>query len=183
MLRPFTLAVVLAVAVVAPAAASPLVLQASRLATPLAPTAQTALGGSVVQELNRVRATRGLPPLRHSASLAAAARKHSTQMARFGFFDHSSPDGTPFWRRIERFYGDRGFSYWEVGENIFWQSPAAPAALPVVREWLASPPHRANLLARKWREVGVGVVNMPSAPGVYRGRPVTIVTVDFGLRR
>ena len=188
MLRGTAFAFVLAALAVSPAAASPLVptlplLPATVPSSPLAPAAGAKLGGTVVNELNRVRATRGLRPLRLSPSLAAAARRHSGQMGRLGFFDHNSPDGTPFWRRVERFYGDGGFRYWEVGENIFWQSPATLAALAVVRGWLASPPHRANLLSRTWREVGVGAVNLPSAPGVYRGRPVTIVTVDFGLRR
>jgi uncharacterized protein YkwD len=100
-----------------------------------------------------------------------------------GFFDHNSADGTPFWRRIERFYGGRGFRSWEVGENIFWQSPATIAAISVVRSWMASAGHRANMLSRSWRDVGVGAVSLPSAPGVYGGSPVTIVTMDFGKRR
>jgi uncharacterized protein YkwD len=100
-----------------------------------------------------------------------------------GFFDHDSADGTPFWRRIERFYGGRGFRSWAVGENIFWQSPTTLGAITVVRSWLRSPGHRANMLSRDWRDVGVGAISLPRAPGVYGGAPVTIVTVDFGKRR
>jgi uncharacterized protein YkwD len=147
------------------------------------PAALQLLGGSVVQEVNRVRATRGLPALRAAPSLAASARRHSAQMGRRGFFAHESADGTPFWRRIEHFYVDDGFRSWEVGENIFWESPASIAAMSVVRSWLSSPGHRANMLSRSWRDVGVGAVSLPSAPGVYGGAPVTIVTVDFGKRR
>jgi uncharacterized protein YkwD len=141
------------------------------------------LGGNVVAELNRVRAARGLSALRPTGPLAASARRHSAQMGARGFFDHNSADGTPFWRRIERFYGGRGFRSWEVGENIFWQSPARIAATSVVRSWMASSSHRANMLSHSWRDVGVGAVSLPSAPGVYGGSPVTIVTVDFGKRR
>jgi uncharacterized protein YkwD len=104
-------------------------------------------------------------------------------MGRRGFFDHNSADGTPFWRRIERFYSDDSFRSWAVGENIFWQSPRTPAALSVVRTWLGSPGHRENVLSQQWRDVGVGVVNLSAAPGVYGGAPATIVTVDFGNRR
>jgi len=104
-------------------------------------------------------------------------------MGQRGFFAHESADGTPFWRRIERFYGGSGFRSWEVGENIFWQSPASMAAMSAVQSWLASPGHRANVLSRNWHDVGVGAVSLPSAPGVYGGAPVTIVTVDFGNRR
>jgi uncharacterized protein YkwD len=184
MLRRTTLALVLLAAVGGPAAAAPP--SSPPLPTPALPGAHAvpaALAGSVVQELNRVRAAHGLGPLRPSRGLSVSARRHSSQMGRRGFFDHDSADGTPFWRRIERFYGDEGFRGWAVGENIFWQSPRTLAALSVVRTWLGSPGHRANVLSRQWRDVGVGVVSMSSAPGVYGGAPVTIVTVDFGDRR
>jgi hypothetical protein len=39
------------------------------------------------------------------------------------------------------------------------------------------------MLNPRWLEVGVGAVYAPSAPGVYGGRDVTIVTADFGVRR
>jgi uncharacterized protein YkwD len=45
-----------------------------------------------------------------------------------------------------------------------------------------SPPHRANLLSPRWREVGLAAVHVGRAPGVYGGREVTIVTADFGVR-
>jgi uncharacterized protein YkwD len=190
MLRTTVVLVVLAVSAT-PAAAAPQLLPRPPVPLPLpllsggaaSPAALQVLGGDVVQEVNRVRAGRGLRPLRETGSLAASARRHSTQMGQRGFFDHNSADGTPFWRRIERFYDDRGFRSWAVGENIFWQSPTAIAAISVVRSWLASPSHRANMLSREWRDVGVGAISRPSAPGVYGGSPVTIVTVDFGNRR
>jgi uncharacterized protein YkwD len=180
--------VVLAFSGASAAAAPVLVPQASR-PIPLLSSGQASsaalkrLGAGVLQEVNRVRAARGLPALHSAPSLAVSARRHSTQMGRRGFFAHESADGTPFWRRIERFYGDDGFRSWEVGENLFWQSPSSLAAIAVVRSWLASPGHRANVLSRDWRDAGVGAVSLPSAPGVYRGAPVTIVTVDFGKRR
>ena len=167
-----------------PAAASPALLPPAPVVTPASSQLTlVALGDAVTFELNRVRAARGLQALRPNASLAASARRHSTQMGSRGFFDHDSADGTPFWRRIERFYGDGGFSSWAVGENIFWQSPKTLAAITVVRSWLRSPGHKANVLSRQWRDVGVGAVSLPRAPGVYGGAPVTIVTVDFGKRR
>jgi uncharacterized protein YkwD len=189
MLRRTALALVLLAISATPASADPGLLPAPSLPFTLLPTGQASpaalqvLSGGVVQELNRVRAARGLPALRSTPSLATAARQHSAQMGQRGFFDHASADGTPFWRRIERYYGDRGFRSWAVGENIFWQSPATIAAASVVRSWLGSPGHRANVLSRSWRDVGVGAVSLARAPGVYGGSPVTIVTVDFGNRR
>jgi hypothetical protein len=34
----------------------------------------------------------------------------------------------------------------------------------------------------RWREIGVSAVHAASAPGVYHGLPVTIITTDFGAR-
>jgi uncharacterized protein YkwD len=178
-----TLVLALTALTCAPASAAPvLVPPTSAQSAVSSPLALAALRGNVVVELNRVRATRGLTPLRPSPALVASARRHSAQMGARGFFDHNSADGTPFWRRIERFYGGRGFRSWEVGENIFWQSPSRTAAVAVVRSWMASAGHRENMLSRSWRDVGVGAVSLPSAPGVFRGSPVTIVTMDFGKR-
>lgn len=189
MLRRMTLVLALLAPTSVPAFAAPALIPARPAAVPAAtgasssPRALRTLSGGVVAELNRVRAARGLRPLQPSPALVVSARRHSAQMGAHGFFDHNSADGTPFWRRIERFYGGRGFRSWEVGENIYWQSPSRIAAAAVVRSWMASSGHRANMLSRSWRDVGVGAVSLPRAPGIYRGSPVTIVTMDFGKRR
>ena len=46
-----------------------------------------------------------------------------------------------------------------------------------------SPGHRANILSRSWREIGVSAIHFESAPGEFEGSRVTLVTADFGLRR
>ena len=93
-----------------------------------------------------------------------------------------SGNGGAFWRRIATYYGYRGYRDWSVGENILWSSPnVTPGS--AFRMWMESPEHRANLLDREWREIGLGAVHVASAPGVYAGDEVTIVTADFGIRR
>jgi uncharacterized protein YkwD len=141
----------------------------------------SALELDIVARINAQRTSRGLRPLRVSRGLTAAAKYHSNQMGLLGFFEHESRNGAPFWRRIQRFYRPRG-GYWSVGENIFWESPDTSAA-SAVREWMHSPPHRQNMLSREWREIGIAAVHFASAPGAFSGRPVTIVTADFGVRR
>jgi uncharacterized protein YkwD len=143
--------------------------------------AMAALESSVVARMNAVRKTHGLRALRMSRRLRTAAVFHSDDMGRRGYFEHDSLTGTPFWRRIERFYPSRGFSSWTVGENLLWGSDTYDATF-AVREWMESPPHRQNLLSRAWREVGIGAVFFGRAPGEFGGRPVTIVTADFGSR-
>jgi uncharacterized protein YkwD len=144
-------------------------------------TSMAALEGSVVARMNAVRRSHGLRALRMSRRLRTAAVFHSKDMGRRGYFEHDSVSGTPFWRRIERFYPSRGFSSWTVGENLLWGSNTYDATF-AVREWMESPPHRQNILSRDWREVGIGAVFFGRAPGEFGGRPVTIVTADFGSR-
>jgi len=134
----------------------------------------------IVARINQERTSRGLRALRVSRGLTAAADYHSRQMGLFGFFEHESHNGAPFWRRIERFY-PAGRGYYSVGENIFWESPDTSGA-SAVHEWMVSPPHRQNILTREWRDLGVAAVHFAAAPGAFGGRPVTIVTADFGVR-
>jgi len=145
-------------------------------------TQQKALDRQLLVQVNALRARHGLRPLRLSRGLSAASARHSLQMAGRGFFSHSSADGTAFWKRIQRLYPSKGFRRWTVGENLVWQSPELKAG-DALRMWMASPSHRANLLSRTWREIGISVVGTPVAPGVYRGQTVMIATVDFGARR
>jgi uncharacterized protein YkwD len=135
----------------------------------------------IVRRINAIRSSRGRRPLRVSRQLSAAAAFHTNQMGLRGFFEHESANGAEFWKRIERFYPVLRGRSWSVGENIVWGSPDLSAA-DAVREWMNSPPHRENLLSRQWREIGLGGAHFSSAPGTYRGGPVTIVTADFGTR-
>jgi uncharacterized protein YkwD len=52
------------------------------------------LSGAVLEHTNALRVRHGLAPLRVSAGLTAAAREHSREMARDGYFGHESPDGS-----------------------------------------------------------------------------------------
>jgi uncharacterized protein YkwD len=145
-------------------------------------SAADALEHEVLGEVNALRARHRLAPLRLNRRLTAAADAHSASMAKGGFFAHESPDGSAFWKRVHRFYGDRGFGYWSVGENLLWSSPSIDAAA-ALKMWLDSPPHRKNLLNPAWREIGLSALHVGSAPGVYKGLEVTIVTADFGIRK
>jgi uncharacterized protein YkwD len=141
-----------------------------------------ALEAQVLADVNALRRSHGLRALRISTRLTAAADTHSRSMARRGFFSHDSADGSSFSKRIERYYRPSGYRYWSVGENLLWASPNVDSA-SALKMWLNSPPHRANLLFRGWREIGLSAVHVENAPGAYAGQSVTIVTADFGVRR
>jgi uncharacterized protein YkwD len=135
----------------------------------------------VAKSINVVRAKHGLPRLRVSAALSAAAHAHDVEMGKHGYFGHESRDGSAFWQRVERWYTPSGRSTWFVGENILWEEPTI-SAWTAVAKWMGSPEHRANVLNPAWREVGVDVLHLASAPGVYRGVELTLITTDFGVR-
>ncbi len=161
------------------------VLASSGVAAPSAPTnveRRTALEAGVVREMNRVRATNGLRPLRAAPSLRTAARSHSRAMLDHGFFSHDSADGTAFGDRIKRYYTNRGWMRWSVGEALLSSQGSVVDARAVVAAWLESPPHRAIILSPTWREVGIGALYAPTAPREYRGAEAIVVTADFGLR-
>ena len=141
----------------------------------------SALESQLFGQINGIRARRGLRPLRISPGLTAAAKQHSASMAQKGYFSHDSANGGSFFKRIASFYSYRGYSRWSAGENILWSAPDIDSG-GALRLWMNSPEHRANLLSRSWREIGLGAVHATNAPGVYGGDAVTVVTADFGVR-
>ncbi len=106
-------------------------------------------------------------PLIYNSELGAAARFHADDMAENDCFQHESCDGTDFGERLWRYYDGMG-----IGENI---ALGSPDALTVVFEgWLYSPPHRDNMLASDWRELGTGFSDNDGGPPLW--------VQDFGFR-
>ena len=128
---------------------------------------------------NQVRAERGLPALRESKRLRKAARRHSRAMVKRGFFEHTTPKGVTMVDRILRARYARANQGWALGENLAWGTGALGTPRGAHEAWMDSPGHRANILKRSFRELGVGVVvGVPvsdAAGATY--------TVDFGVRR
>jgi uncharacterized protein YkwD len=141
-----------------------------------------ALEASLVQEINTLRRDNGLRPLSTSQALRRSASWHTDSMLTGGYFSHESPGGLTFAQRLRRFYPDSGPG-WTVGENLALFGPNQPTALDVVRMWLGSPLHRANLLRAGWRELGVAVRFAPSPGGEFGGEPTWVITLDLGARK
>src|SRR3954454_19959254 len=83
-------------------------LASAATAAPTAPATSGAtriatLETDVLTQLNQVRREHGLVPLKLSKTLSNAANAHSLQMGAAGYFKHESSDGSPFWKRVERF--------------------------------------------------------------------------------
>lgn len=140
------------------------------------------LESSVVRELNRIRAARDLKPLRLAPALRTAARSHTEDMLDFGFFGHDSVDGTAFSDRIKRYYTNRGWHSWSVGEALIASQDRQTDATAIVAAWMSSPPHREIILTASWRDVGIGALYAPTAPREFGNAETVAVTADFGLR-
>ncbi|TMS00730.1 CAP domain-containing protein [Nonomuraea basaltis] len=104
---------------------------------------------AVVKLTNEARAKNGCRPLVHDAKLHLAADRHSADMAANNYFDHDSRDGRTFDRRIRA----TGFAFTRAAENI---AKGQPSAAAVVRAWLNSPGHRANIMNCAFTHIGVG---------------------------
>ncbi|MEU4447597.1 CAP domain-containing protein [Actinosynnema sp. NPDC050801] len=112
----------------------------------------------VVELTNGQRAAHGCPALAADDRLAAAARAHSADMAAQNYFDHVSKDGRSFVDRV------KAAGYPAPGaENIAAGQRTAEA---VVKGWMDSPGHRANILNCKLKTLGVGMARGGSY-GIY----------------
>lgn len=129
--------------------------------------------------MNAMRANAGLPALQQQDQLAQASVAHSQDMVDNKYFAHDSLDGRDLVARLKAasYIPDTGS--WVAGENLAWGTGALASPKALVNAWMNSPPHRENLLAGDFREVGLGVVL--GAPKKDASGGVT-VTTDFGTR-
>jgi uncharacterized protein YkwD len=131
--------------------------------------------------MNAERAARGLGRLQSEPLLGRVAAAYARQMVRGQFFDHTSPAGSTMLARIKATSYLRNVTSWSVGENLAWGSGNLATPRAMVRAWMQSADHRANLLDRHFADVGIGVApGAPVAlePGELGGTYVT----DFGRR-
>ena len=130
--------------------------------------------------INQRRADAGLGPVRLNPMLGQAAARHSNDMVQTGFFAHTSPAGATFIDRIAKTGYMRGARSWLVGENLVWGSGGLSTPASLVAAWMSSPPHRANLLRGRFREIGLSAA---------RGTPISAadgngvtVSSEYGYR-
>jgi uncharacterized protein YkwD len=128
---------------------------------------------------NQIRARNGLPLLKSNPKLRHAAEGHSADMVQAHYFEHTTPRGSTMVDRILASRYVRADQGWLMGENLEWGTGSMATPRGAMDAWMNSPGHKANILKRGYRDVGVGVTL--GVPGGGDGG-VTI-TVDFGARR
>ncbi|WP_030962059.1 CAP domain-containing protein [Streptomyces sp. NRRL S-378] len=105
---------------------------------------------AVLALVNKERAAAGCGPVTSNAKLSAAARGYSDTMARAGVMSHTGPDGSTMTSRVEA----AGYKWSNLGENIARGQADADA---VMKAWMNSSGHRANILNCAFKEIGIGV--------------------------
>jgi uncharacterized protein YkwD len=124
---------------------------------------------SLLRAVNQTRAAHGLAAVRVDGTLERAARAHSAEMIAQSYFGHGA-----FADRMNAF-GARGRF---LGENLAWGTGSYGSPSSVIRAWLASPEHRANLLRPGYRRIGIGAV-----VGSFQGQSgAVVITADFAGR-
>lgn len=105
----------------------------------------------VLDLTNAERAKEGLKPLAIDMPLMDSAEQKSADMASNGYFDHNSPTlGSPFDQMKAN-----GISYRSAGENI---AMGQRTPEEVVKAWMESPGHRANIMKPNFTHIGIGYV-------------------------
>lgn len=126
---------------------------------------QDAVERAIVKAVSHHRVTAGLPRLHAVRVLARVADRHSRAMARSNVLTHGA-----FFQRLAPIVPGR-----RMGETLAFASRGGRGlARRVVRGWLRSPSHRAILMDRSLRDVGVGRRS---------NRAGWFFTADFASRR
>ncbi|NUO57238.1 MAG: CAP domain-containing protein [Hamadaea sp.] len=108
--------------------------------------------------VNAERVKAGCGKLRNDARLHKAARAYSALMAEKNFFSHTGPDGSSFVDRIAATGYPRSAA---AAENIAYGYADAAA---VMKGWMDSSGHRANILNCDLKAIGVGLAYRKSTP-------------------
>lgn len=114
--------------------------------------------------VNATRRSAGLPALRTNRTLERAARIKAARIGACGQFTHE-PCGAPFTQAFRA----AGWRRATMGENIAYGTSYLGSPRAILRSWMASPGHRANLLRRGFRFQGLAVRTV-TLPGVGRAR-------------
>ncbi|PRR81331.1 CAP domain-containing protein [Clostridium vincentii] len=105
---------------------------------------------------NNERAKAGLQPLTRNNTANGYARSKSLEMLNLNYFDHKSPTNGYISDIAKR----DGWKYSRVGENIYTMtgsSASSASGTAINNSWMNSPGHKANILNKDYKEIGIGV--------------------------
>jgi len=123
---------------------------------------------TIISLTNKDRETLGLKTLINNPTLEKAAQLKAEDMAKNGYFAHTSPEGKNPWYWFKKV----GYLFSYAGENLAVKFSTAE---DVERGWMNSPTHKANIVNKNYSEVGIGI-----AYGTYKGEQTIFVVQLFG---
>jgi uncharacterized protein YkwD len=123
--------------------------------------------------INFARKRAGLRKLDRTRKLDRAAGFKSQDIVRCDSFSHEAC-GRDFTYWLER-VGYIG-GCWSAGENIAWGKGSFGTVRSIMKAWLQSAGHRANILSRSYRDFGVGL----DTGGLDGYRRAHVWTTHFG---
>jgi uncharacterized protein YkwD len=127
--------------------------------------------------VNKERTKRGLLTLKRQATLSRVATAFAAQLVRERFFSHVAPNGASALDRVRRSGYLVGYRKWSVGENIAAGTGTLSTPKATLKAWMNSPGHRANILKRTFRDIGLGV-----HMGTAKGKLGATYAHEFGQR-
>lgn len=103
----------------------------------------------IIKMVNSVRAEKNLPPLIENKKLNILADKKAKIMANENNLSHTAGG----YKTFSDFLIENNIEFLAVGENIArnWKTPEE-----VMKAWLSSKGHRANIMSEKFTQIGVG---------------------------
>lgn len=104
----------------------------------------------LLQLTNQERSDEGLSPLSLDSNLTTAAHMKAKDMFAKNYWAHIGPDGTTPWIFIKQ----AGYNYVYAGENL---ARGFTSSSDVVKAWMTSPTHRANIVSSKYKDIGFAV--------------------------
>lgn len=122
----------------------------------------------LVDLTNSARGANGQLALARSTTLDQAAGMKALDMATYGYFAHTSPQGITPWY----WFTQVGYNFIYAGENL---AIDFSESADVENAWLNSPTHKANIMSGNFTEIGIA-----TQEGYYNGHPTTYVVQMFG---
>lgn len=123
---------------------------------------------SLLISTNQARASAEELPLHPNPQLSAAAQAKADDMVARNYWSHDTPDGKQPWT----FVAATGYNYQTAGENLAYGFADAG---DVLKGWMSSTEHRANVLNIGYKDVGFGVASSPDFNGT--GPEVVVVAM------
>ncbi|MBR5486246.1 MAG: hypothetical protein IKV41_07035 [Oscillospiraceae bacterium] len=132
----------------------------------------------IVDEINKLRRSKGLNKLIYNENLEKAARIRSKEMYVNGYFEHERPNGDS-WETI--LTEDVPMNVSGCGENLAFAKSDSMVRHQTGEEWFeqweSSPSHYENMVRPQFTHIGVGVYYAVDEDGEYHSYATTVFAI------